>query len=135
MLHKNAKVELIKRVPLFHECSKGELAQIASLADEIDLPEGRELTREGASGREFVILVDGVADVIKQGEVVNQLGPGDFLGEIALVTGQPRTATVMTRSPSRLLVMNAAAFRMLMRDSPDMQAKVLDAVAARLPSD
>src|SRR6266568_485136 len=86
MLRKNAKIELLKRVPLFAACSKRELAEIASLADELDLPSARELTREGASGREFVILVEGDADVIRKGRAVNELGPGDFVGEIALVS-------------------------------------------------
>jgi len=135
MLHKNAKVDLIRQVPLFERCSKRELEQIASLADEIDMPPDRELAHEGASGREFVILVDGTAQVTRNGDVINTLGPGDFIGEISLVTGNPRTATVTTRTPARLLVMSAPAFRSLMDHAPAIQAKVLDAVAARLPAD
>ncbi|HLX18859.1 MAG TPA: cyclic nucleotide-binding domain-containing protein [Gaiellaceae bacterium] len=135
MLRKNAKIELIKRVPLFQRCSGRELAEVAALADEVDLPAGRELTSEGRTGREFVILVEGVADVTRKGKNVNELGPGDFLGEISLVTGRPRTATVTTRTPARLLVISAPAFRALLRDMPGMQAKVLEAVAERLPAD
>jgi CRP-like cAMP-binding protein len=133
MLRKNAKIELLKRVPLFAGCSKRELAEIASLADELDLPSPRELTRERTSGREFVILVEGEAAVVRKGRVVNTLGPGDFVGEIALVTGAPRTATVRTRGPARVLVVGASAFRTLMRDVPSIQAKVLAALAARIP--
>jgi CRP-like cAMP-binding protein len=66
---------------------------------------------------------------------VNELGPGDFVGEIALVTGQPRTATVKTRGPSRILVLTASAFRTLMRDVPSLQDKVLSALAARIPDE
>lgn len=135
MLRKDAKVELIKRVPLFARCSRAELGAIALLADELDLPEGRELTRQGSRGQEFVILVEGSADVVRDGEVVNKLGSGDFFGEISLVTGRPRTATVITRRPSRLLVMHSPAFRALLRDSPAIQAKVLEAVVERLPAD
>jgi CRP/FNR family transcriptional regulator, cyclic AMP receptor protein len=127
----DAKLELIKRVPLFDGLSKRELAQVAALLDEIDLPAGKTLTSEGASGREFVILVEGIADVTRDGETVNQLGPGDFLGEIALVTGEPRTATVTTRSPSRLFVMNAAAFRSLLHDAPAIKERVLATAALR----
>jgi len=127
----DAKTELLKQVPLFQRLSKRELAQVAALADEIDLPAGRTLTTEGANGREFVVLVDGIADVSQDGEVVNTLGPGDFLGEIALVTGEPRTATVTTRSPSRLLVMNAAAFRSLLHDAPQLKKRVLATAALR----
>jgi CRP/FNR family cyclic AMP-dependent transcriptional regulator len=135
VLRKDAKIELIKRVPLFAGCSKRELGMIAQLADELDLPEGRELTRQGSRGHEFVILVEGGADVVRNGKVVNKLESGDFFGEISLVTGQPRTATVITRRRSRLLVMHSPAFRALLRDSPAIQAKVLEAVVARLPAD
>ena len=135
MLRKDAKIELIKRVPLFERCSKRELGMIALLADELELPEGRELTHQGSRGREFVILVEGGADVVRNGKVVNKLESGDFFGEISLVTGRPRTATVVTRRRSRLLVMHSPAFRALLRDSPPIQAKVLEAVVARLPAD
>ena len=135
MLRKNAKIELLKRVPLFERCSQRELAQIAMLADELDLPSPRDLTREGGSGFEFIILVDGEADVVRGGRVVNELRPGDFVGEIALVSGQPRTATVRTRGPSRVLVITASGFRTLMRDVPSIKDKVLAAVTARIPDE
>jgi CRP/FNR family cyclic AMP-dependent transcriptional regulator len=135
MLRKDAKIELIKRVPLFSRCTKRELGMIALLADELDLPEGRELTHQGSRGQEFVILVEGGADVVRNGKVVNKLKSGDFFGEISLITGRPRTATVVTRRRSRLLIMHSPAFRALLRDSPSIQAKVLEAVVARLPAD
>jgi CRP-like cAMP-binding protein len=113
MLRKDAKIELLKRVPLFERCSKRELAQIATLADELDLPSARNLTREGQGGWEFIILVEGEADVVRKGRVINRLGPGDFVGEIALITAQPRTATVRTRGPSRILVVSASGFRVM----------------------
>jgi CRP/FNR family transcriptional regulator, cyclic AMP receptor protein len=135
MLRKDAKIELLKRVPLFYACSKQELAQIASLADELHLPEARNLTQEGAGGWEFFVLVEGEADVLKDERVVNVLGPGDFIGEIALVTSRPRTATVRTRGPARILVLTASAFRILMHDVPSIEDKVLTALAARIPDD
>ena len=135
MLRKNAKIELIKRVPLFERCSKRELEEIASLADELDIPADRNLTREGAIGHEFVVLVSGGATVKRDGRTINTLSDGDFLGELALVTGKPRSATVTTTEPSRLLVITAAAFRRLMRDTPSIQAKVLEAVVSRLPEE
>jgi CRP-like cAMP-binding protein len=135
MLRKNAKIELLKRVPLFYACSRRELDAIASLADELDLPDARNLTKEGAAGWEFMILVEGEADVVRKGRVVNELGPGDFVGEIALVTGAPRSATVKTRGPSRILVLTASAFKTLMRDVPSIQEKVLAALAARVPDE
>jgi CRP/FNR family cyclic AMP-dependent transcriptional regulator len=135
MLRKNAKIELLKRVPLFERCSKAELAEIAMLADELDLPTARDITKQGASGKEFIILVEGEAEVVRGLRVVNELGPGDFVGEIALVSGKPRTATVRTRGPARVLVVGASGFRMLMRDVPSIKDKVLAALTARLPDD
>src|SRR5438477_5518851 len=135
MLRKNAKIELLKRVPLFERCSKRELGEIAMLADELDLPSARDLTREGAGGFEFIILVDGQADVVRGVRVVNELGPGDFVGEIALVSGKPRTATVRTRGPARVLVVTASGFRTLMHDVPSIKDKVLAAVTARIPDE
>jgi CRP/FNR family transcriptional regulator, cyclic AMP receptor protein len=135
MLRKNAKIELLRRVPLFERCSQRELGQIAMLADELDLPAARNLTSEGSGGFEFIVLVEGAADVIRKGKVVNELGPGDFVGEISLVTGRPRTATVRTRGPARILVLAATGFRTLMQDVPSIQDKILAAVTARLPDD
>jgi CRP/FNR family transcriptional regulator, cyclic AMP receptor protein len=135
VLRKNAKIELLKRVPLFERCSKRELSEIAMLADELDLPSARDLTKEGASGFEFIVIVEGEAEVRRGVRVVNKLGPGDFVGEIALVSGKPRTATVRTRGPARVLVLNASGFRQLMRDVPSIKDKVLEAVTARIADD
>jgi CRP-like cAMP-binding protein len=131
-LRKDAKTELIKHVPLFAHCSKQELASIGGIADEIDLSEGRELTREGAPGREFFVLIEGTADVLKDGRQINTLGAGDFFGEIALVHQTPRTATVKATSPVRALVVTDRDFRRLLDQSPEIQRKVLVALAERL---
>ena len=135
MLRKNAKIELIKRVPLFSHCSKKELGLVAQIADEIDLPEGKTLMREGDRGREFFVLVEGSADVRRRNRKVNTLGSGDFFGEIALVSQQPRTATVTTSSPVRALVVTEQSFRSLLDRAPDVQRKVLQALADRVASD
>ena len=135
MLKKDAKVDLLSRVPLFAECSKTELRAIAEVADEVTVPEGYELTKEGATGREFVVIVEGAADVRRRGRRINQLADGDFLGEIALVSRGPRTATVRTTAPTHALVLTAPAFRSLLRRTPSMQWKVMEALAERLPPD
>jgi len=135
MLRKDAKLELLRRVPLFDRCSKGELVKIAGVADELDVPAGRELTKEGRTGYEFVVLVDGMAEVRRKGRRVNVLYSGDFLGEIALITGTPRTATVTTTVPSEVLVITARDFRRVLRETPSIQLKVLEALAARLPDE
>ena len=132
MLRRNEKVELIRHAPLFSECSRRELEEIAQIADEIDLREGTELTREGAPGREFLILVEGTADVLKKGRKINSLKSGDFFGEIALVHRTPRTATVKATSPVRALVVTDRNFRTLLERSSEIQLKVLQALAERV---
>ena len=134
-LRKNVKVKLIKSVPLFSSCSKKELEAIASQADELVVPAGKTLTKEGARGREFMVIVDGAADVRKKGRKINTLGSGDFLGEIALISGGPRTATVTTTSESDLLVLTDRAFRQLTRQMPSIHASVVKALSERLQAD
>ncbi|TMK77904.1 MAG: cyclic nucleotide-binding domain-containing protein [Actinobacteria bacterium] len=131
-LRKDAKTDLIKRVPLFAHCSKRELAAVSGIADEIDLKEGKELTREGAPGREFFVLAEGTADVLRKGRKINSLKSGDFFGEIALVHNSPRTATVKATSPVRALVVTERNFRRLLEQSPEIQRKVMLALAERL---
>ncbi|MBA2358200.1 MAG: cyclic nucleotide-binding domain-containing protein [Actinobacteria bacterium] len=131
-LRRDKKVELIKGVPLFSRCSKKELQEVAALADEIDLPEGRVLTREGDTGHEFFVILEGTAEVRHGGRKVRTLGPGDFLGEIALLTQLPRTATVTAATPLDVLVITAREFRSLLAHAPKVQTKVLEALAERL---
>jgi CRP-like cAMP-binding protein len=135
MLRKNAKIELLKSVPLFSECSRKHLNEIAGIADEIDLSDGKELTKEGRPGREFFVLIEGTADVKKGSRRVNRIGPGDFFGEIALVRQTPRTATVVATSPIRALVITDRSFRTLLEHQPEIQGKVMSALAARLGPD
>jgi len=134
-LGRDQKTELIRQVPLFSRCSRAELKEIAKLADEIDLRQGKEMTREGAPGREFFVLLDGTADVRKKGRKINTLGAGDFFGEISLVSRQPRTATVTATSPVRALVVTDYSFRHLLDESPQIKTKVMEALAERLAPD
>jgi CRP/FNR family cyclic AMP-dependent transcriptional regulator len=131
-LHRNQKVELIRHVPLFSQLSGRELQQIAGLADEIDLREGKVMTQEGRAGREFFVLLEGKADVTKNGRRINRLRDGDFFGEIALVSRSPRTATVTATTPVRALVITDRSFRRLLDESPKIQIKVMEALAERL---
>jgi len=131
-LRKNAKIELIRSVPLFSSCSKRELAEIASMADELDFPEGKTLIKEGERGREALVLVEGTVDVSRKGRKLPPLGRADCFGEIALVLDVPRTATVTTTSPVHALVLTDQAFRSLLKRSPQIQLKVLRSLAERL---
>ena len=135
MLRKNAKVELIRQVPLFAHCSKKELTEIAGAADEMDFAPGKVLTREGRRGHEFFVLVEGTADVRRNGRRLNTMRSGDFFGEIALLSGKPRTATVTATSAVRALVLTEGTFKELMRKTPSLPYKLLQAVVARLPVD
>ena len=129
---KNTKIELIKNIPLFARLSRKELADVAALADEIDFPGDKEIIREGERGREFFVLLDGGADVIRSGQRIAHLAKGDFVGEIAVIARVPRNATVKTTEPTRALVITDQALRGLLRRMPDMQLKVLQAVAERV---
>lgn len=134
-LRKNTKIELLRRMPLFAQFSTRELGEVASVADELDVPARKELTKQGRPGREFFVLAEGEADVLRDGRKVFTLGHGDFFGEIALIARRPRTATVVTRTPSRVLVVTDRAFRSLLERFPSMQTKVLEALAERVARD
>ena len=134
-LHKDAKTDLLKNVPLFAGCSKSELQRIASLADELDLGEGATLIREGERGREFIVIAQGTVRVTRNGKQLRELGAGDFIGEIALVADVPRTATVTATSPVRLLVVTDRAFRGLLEQMPSIAKKVLQSLGERLHAD
>jgi len=133
MLHRNRKIELLKRVPLFAGCSKKELEGIARIADEIDFKPGKTLITEGSPGREFFVLAEGTAEITRKGRKIDTAGPGDFFGEMALLADQPRNATVTTTSPVDALVVSARSFRALIEDSPLIALKIMRAVADRLP--
>ncbi|MFO7573252.1 MAG: cyclic nucleotide-binding domain-containing protein [Gaiellaceae bacterium] len=134
-LGKNAKVELLKRVPLFSGCSKAELGELARNTDELVLPEGRVLAREGKTGREFFVLVDGTVRITKGGRKLTELGAGDWFGEIALVTGGVRTASVTAATPVRVLVLSDRAFRRVVEEMPSIALKVLASLGERLSAD
>jgi CRP-like cAMP-binding protein len=132
MLRKDAKIELLKNVPLFSQCDKKQLTAIASVADIIDLPAGKELIKEGALGREFMVIVEGAAEVRRKGRKIDTIGPGDFIGEMALISGGPRNATVRTTSDSALLVLTTQQFWALLDQAPEIKSSVLRALGDRL---
>ncbi len=134
-LRRDAKVELLKKTPLFAGCSKSELRELAKTADELDLREGTVLIREGRPGREFFVLIEGTAEVTKNGKKIADLGPGDWLGEIALITDSPRTATVTATSPLDVLVITDRRFRSVVETMPSIALKMLASVGERLASD
>ncbi len=128
----NAKLDLIRQAPLFEHCSKKELQQIASIADELDLPAGRVLIAEGERGREFFVLVAGEVEVRRKGRKLATLGPGSFVGEIALLSHVPRTATVTSLTPVDILVITDRAFLALVEKQPGIAVKVARTLAERV---
>ena len=101
LLGANQKMQLLKDAPLFDHCSKQELQRIASIADQLDVREGKVLIREGERGREFFVIVEGEVEVRRKGKKVKTLGPGSFVGEIALLSKIPRVATVTAIDAAR----------------------------------
>lgn len=131
-LHKDAKVDLISRVPLFATCSRKELRLIANLADQVDWREGKTVIQEGRAGSEFFLLIEGTVSVSRDGERLRDLAAGEWVGEIALVSNVPRTATVVTTSPVRALVLTRGGFLQLVADNPTIAAKVLALLGERV---
>jgi CRP-like cAMP-binding protein len=129
------EVDLLRRVPLFSACSTKELRRIAAIADELAFRQGKILTRQGGPGREMFVLLDGTVKVERNGVEVNVLGPGDFLGEGALVLGKPRNATITATSPLRALVISDAHFKQLLSEDARISTKVHETLAARTPAD
>lgn len=132
ILRRDAKVKLIAAVPLFEDCSGRELAQVASIAEQVDIPEGAVLIREGEVGRDFFVLAQGSVEVRRARRRIATLEAGDFVGEIALLTDAPRTATVHASSPVTALRVTEKGFSTLLEASPRMKSKVLKALADRI---
>lgn len=128
------RVDRLRKVPLFASCSDTQLRFIASHVEEVDIPAGKELCREGESGGEFFVLISGTADVKRRGKKVDQLGPGDFFGEISLLDHGPRTATVTTNGPSRVLALSHVQFRDVLHQDASIVLTLLHAVVGRLRS-
>jgi CRP-like cAMP-binding protein len=132
MMKRNAKAALIRSLPLFAQCNGRELTQVARIADELLVPAGKILATENAQGREFVVIVDGTAEVRRGDTVVATLHAGDFFGEIALLTGRPRNASVVGLTAVRSLVIEGHAFLRLLEDAPRIREKVEQTVTDRL---
>ena len=132
MFAKNVKVRRLKEVPLFSGCSKRELEEVAAVADEVVFPAGQTLIQEGAAGREFIIVLAGDVEVRRGDQVLPNDGAG-FFGEVALLTGAPRNATVTTTSEVDALVLTDRAFDHLVANHQSIRRKVIANLASRIP--
>ena len=119
-------------IPIFSELSKREIKSLSRLMTEIEVKEGTELTKQGEPGREFMIISDGTAVVDIDGSTVAHLGPGDFLGELAVLSGTPRSATVTATSPMVVEVLNRREFMALLDQNASLSRKILVGAVKRL---
>ena len=126
------ELSAVASIPLFADVPRRRHWHLARLADDVGVPAGAELTREGGYAREFFVVVSGTADVHRAGERVGALGPGDFFGEVGLLDPRwQRSATVVATSPMRLLVMARRQFRELLFAAPTVGARIRGAALQR----
>jgi CRP-like cAMP-binding protein len=123
--------ERLKKLPLFEELSHKELERIATWTDEVDLPAGKHIIEEGTFAHEFFVIEEGTADVFHDGRLLGRLGPGDFFGEVALIEGHRRMASVLTTSPMRAVVMFQREFEAMDREMPEVAERIRDVMRAR----
>ena len=132
LFSQDTKVEALKRAPLFEGLSKKELTQLARVSEDMEIPAGTSLTKEGEIGHEFFVIVDGETQVKRKGRSLGTRGAGDFIGEIALLEQVPRTATVTAKTPLRVFVLTSKDFHHLLEESPNVERKVLRTLAKRV---
>ena len=139
MARTDTKVERLRQIPLFHGCNKPTLEEIARLVDEVDVPDGYTLIREGAFGEQFILIIEGRVRIDRGGKTIRTMGPGEFLGEIALIDKGRTTATATTEGPAKLFILGHQAFNSLLDQSPAVRLDIMTALANRVrqlePSD
>ena len=128
----DTKADALARCPFFEGLARGELLELAKVTEDMEVEEGKVLTREGQSGSEFFVIIDGEVSVTKDGQQIRTLGPGDFFGEIALLEDTPRTATVVAKTPLRFFVLTRQSFRSMLAHQPELERKVLAALEERV---
>lgn len=126
------KIELLRNVPLFSELNSRDLGELSAMVDEVEVSAGRTLTQQGRAGEEFFVIVDGQVRVERDGRELAVLGPGQFLGEMALVDEGPRMATATATTDGRLLVIGHREFHSLMDRYPSIETCVLRSLAKRI---
>ena len=132
LFSQDTKADALGRCPFFADLSRGELRELAKVTEDLEVEEGKTLTREGASGSEFFVIVDGEVAVTKDGSEIRTMGEGDFFGEISLLEDRPRTATVTAKTPLRFFVLTRQNFRALLDKQPEIEEKVTTALEERL---
>jgi CRP/FNR family transcriptional regulator, cyclic AMP receptor protein len=131
--NRSQKVDVLKNIPMFSYLTKKQLEEVARHADEIEVEAGTVIAREGERGHELFVIVGGTATVTRHGETLATLRKGDFVGEMSLLDGKPRSASVVAADePLSLLVISAREFEPLLLAVPKLGVRLLMAMAARL---
>lgn len=130
--NRSEKANIFEKVPLFSNLSRRHRELIASQADEVQAKAGKTLARQGEQGLEFIIIIAGQARVEKSGRIIAHLGVGDYFGEISLIDGKARTATVIAETPMTLLVIHKRSFSYLLDKVPGLERKMLLSLCSML---
>src|SRR5919204_3695191 len=121
----NTKAQALGRFALFGSLGRDELERLAIMTEDIDLPAGKVLLREGATAYQFFLIAEGEVEVMKGGELVRRLGPGDFFGETGLIERTPLGTTVRAETPVRCFVMSSQGFWRLIESDPEVERRIL----------
>lgn len=130
--HISNRAQALRHVPLLADLDRRHLEEVANRCDEVKSEPGEVLVRQGETGRELILVLEGSVRVERDGRPVAHLGSGEFVGEMALLDGEPRSATVVTETPSTLLLIESRSFWPLLEANPAMQKKLLVSLAGRM---
>ena len=128
----DAYLERLGALPMFGGCTNKELRDIARIVDELQVESGRVLMSQGDAGQEAFVIEEGAAEVVRDGQLLATVGPGSYVGELALIDAGPRSATVTATTPMRVLVIGTREFSTLLDEGPGLARRVLVSTARRL---
>ena len=131
-INQDEKMRRLEEVPMFADCTRKQLRAVAAISKVVELPAGTVLTRTGEPGDAFFVIVDGSATVEVSPRKRSRLSPGAFFGEMSLLDGEPRSATVRAETAVRLLVIQRLNFQALLREVPDLLHKILVTLTRRV---
>jgi len=132
LLSRKHSYDKLADIPFFAGWTHDELAHVDRVAEWVEYEPLDHLIKQGATGYEFIVILSGDVDVVIDGHVIAQLGPGDHVGEMALLDGSPRNASVIARTPVRALLVGSREFRALVDQVPSLDRKLLISLTQRL---
>lgn len=133
LFSRDKKIDHLEDVPIFQTCTRRQLLAVARISDVVEVPAGKTLARDAEVGNEFYLILQGTARVeVAGGRRVRRLGPGDFFGEMSLIDGKPRSATVVAETPMQLLVIHRRAFWRLLTEIPHLNYKIMVTLSERV---